>query len=355
MKDKRTVQACSLAHDIGNAPFGHAGEEALRSCCCSSFQYEGNAQSFKVLTHLAEKDAGFNGLNLTYRTLLGIVKYPPGQDQGKPLYPGDYDKVKRWSIEHGIKLKTIDCEIMDLADEIAYAAHDLEDSLRLNFFTIDELLYNFSLCSLKTAEKIKKTENKLSAKETPEEAEEARKKLLNAKKEAKEAKKVEKKLSDLIEEAKDKAKKAKTYDSSEEYSILFKKELNSLIIDSLINDVGLVEDSSGKQILGYITFKKLAKSLKKFTFDGVQRNPKVMEYELRGKQIIKGLYDFYMSENYNKDLKLLPAEFRHKDLISAKFREYKKRTIIDYIAGMTDEFATKEYIKYYGETSLVEK
>ena len=340
LEDTRTVQTCSLAHDIGNAPFGHAGEEALKSCC-PKLKFEGNAQTFRVLTHLAEKHPDFNGLNLTYRTLLGIVKYPPGQDQGKQLYNECYNKVKKWSREHGIKLKTIDCEIMDLADEIAYAAHDLEDSLRLKFFTIDELLYKFQLSSQKTAEEVKKAENKLSAKETTEDAEEARKKLLNAKKDAEEAKKAEDKLSKLVEKAEGKAKKANTYESSEEYSILFKKELNSLLINSLVNDIDLVEDK-----LGYKTFKKLAQNLKKFTFDGVQRDPEIMEYELRGRQIIKGLYNIYMDENYNKDLKLLPAEFRE---------ENTERTIIDYIAGMTDEFATKEYIKYYGETSLVEQ
>ena len=114
----------------------------------------------------------------------------------------------------------------------------------------------------------------------------------------------------------------------------------------MINDVGLVKDSNGDDKLGYKTLKNLASGLKKITFDGVQRNPKIAEYELRGKQVVSGLYDFYMNENYNKNLILLPAEFREPN---------KERTIIDYISGMTDEFAAHEYMKYYGKTSLITK
>ena len=79
LRDLQTVQTCSLAHDIGNPPFGHAGEIFL-SNCWEGLSYEGNAQTFRVLTHLEEKHYDYNGLNLTLRTLLGTVKYPFSQE-----------------------------------------------------------------------------------------------------------------------------------------------------------------------------------------------------------------------------------------------------------------------------------
>jgi dGTPase len=202
LKDLQTVQTCSLAHDIGNPPFGHAGEIFL-SNCSNGLSYEGNAQTFRVLTHLEEKHHSYNGLNLTLRTILGTVKYPFSQAQNdeKYLYDDDYKKIKQWESDYNLSLKSLDCEIMDLADEIAYAAHDLEDSLRFKYFTIGELLHEFQNSKYNDVYDI---------------------------------------LTGIIAKARNFANKAKTYETSEEYSILFKKELTSLIVDTLITDIGLV-------------------------------------------------------------------------------------------------------------------
>ena len=141
LKDIITVQTCSLAHDIGNPPFGHAGEIFLNSVCKES-PYEGNAQTFRILNTLEERHWDFNGLNLTIRTMLGVVKYfkpefvtsknTDGTEIRTPnkkfLYNKDYELVNKWLNEYEISHKTIDCEIMDLSDEIAYAIHDLEEA-----------------------------------------------------------------------------------------------------------------------------------------------------------------------------------------------------------------------------------
>ena len=189
LKDTLTVQACSLAHDIGHPPFGHSGEETLNNISQSGVRFEGNAQTFRILHHLEEKHFDFNGLNLTYRTLLGTVKYfqTHAQNGHKFLYDKDYDFVKKIVDKHKLTLKTIDAEIMDIADEIAYAAHDLEDAFYFKSFTIDELLYEF---------------------------------------------KINKKYKDayelfrsIVKKSKKFASKAKTYKTSEEYLILFKKQI----------------------------------------------------------------------------------------------------------------------------------
>jgi dGTPase len=301
LKDTLTVQTCSLAHDLGNPPFGHAGEVFLSEY--SSLPYEGNAQSFRILTHLEEKHHKFNGLNLTLRTLLGTVKYfnNYGQNKGKFLYDDDYQKVKEWSDSFEVELKTIDCEIMDIADEIAYAAHDLEDALKLKYFTVGELLHEFKNSKFKGAYS---------------------------------------ELEPIIDKAQKFASNSHSYNSSEEYSILLRKEITSGVINTLIEDVGLIEDN-GVFKIGYQKFEDLAKGLKKLTFHAIKRNTGIVEYENLGKHILMSLYEMYMDYSYNKNLILLPAEYRDE--------EHWERTVLDYIGGMMDIFAIQQYEKYFGK------
>lgn len=305
MEDTLTVQACALAHDIGNPPFGHAGEIFL-SECSPGFSYEGNAQSFRILNHVEDKFYDCNGLNLTLRTLLGVVKYPFNKDANpqKFLYDEDYLLVKSWASKYSINLKTIDCEVMDISDEIAYAAHDLEDALRMKFFTIDDLLYEFKKSEFKSCLPI---------------------------------------LQKTVKEAKGFADKAHAYKTSEEYSILFLRELTSSLVNLLVTDVGLINEKS-KPKLGYKKYESIAVGLKKLTFKAVKRRPDVIRYELMGKKVLHGLYKVYSDTSFNKDLVLLPAEYRDT--------KNSERTILDYIGGMMDYYAIDQYKIYYGSNSL---
>lgn len=300
LKDYLTVQTCSLAHDIGNPPFGHAGEVFL-SKCDSNTPYEGNAQSFRVLNSLEERHYDFNGLNLTIRTMLGVVKYynKHSQENKKFLYNEDYDLVKEWLNKYNLKHRTIDCEIMDISDEIAYAIHDLEDALKLKYFTIDEILYEFSI-----SDKYKEVS-------------------LDFKK--------------IIIKAKRFAEKAKTYKTSEEYSMLFRKELSSQLVAALVLDIGLTKD--GK--LGYLTYGKLAEGLKKLTFHAIKRQTDIIEYEQLGKHVLTKLYEVYTDKDYNKGMVLLPANYR--------FTDKWNRKVLDYIGGMMDIYAINQYEKYFGK------
>lgn len=305
LKDTLTVQTCSLAHDIGNPPFGHAGEIFL-SQFNPKVPYEGNAQTFRILTNIEDKFHDCNGLNLTLRTLLGVVKYPnsPKQNPDKFLYENDYNTITEWATKHEIKLKTIDCEIMDLADEIAYAAHDLEDTLRMKYFTIDDLLFEFSISEYKHCLPV---------------------------------------LQDLVNKAKEYASNAKSYQTSEEFSILFHKELTSSIVNLLVVDVGLITSDIEKKI-GYKNYSCIAKGLKKLTFKAVKRRPDIIRYEQLGKKVLSGLYEILIDEKFNKDLVLLPADYRDKS--------DKERTILDYIGGMMDSYAIDQYKVYFGNNSL---
>ena len=143
------VEAGALAHDIGNPPFGHAGERELNKLFKNVGGFEGNAQTLRILTNVEKKKPDFPGLNLSYRTLLSVVKYfnkrdnPDGSTNKKFIYEDDYTFLKDFIDKNEIPVRTLDVQIVDLADEIAYAAHDLEDGLRVKAYIIDEILHEY--------------------------------------------------------------------------------------------------------------------------------------------------------------------------------------------------------------------
>ena len=133
--------------------------------------------------------------------------------------------------------------------------------------------------------------------------------------------------------------KATQSGTSEEYAIVLKKELTSRIVNTLCSDIGLVDGR-----LGYKQHKNLAKGLKKLLFKAILRKKDVQLYERRGEKIIRGLFEVYSDEKYNKDNILLPPELR-------SINDCKIRLVTDYISGMMDSYAAQEYEKYFGKGS----
>lgn len=309
------VEAGALAHDIGNPPFGHAGEKELDKINKAIGGFEGNAQALRILTSLEKKKPEFRGLNLTYRTLLSIVKYFKKKDDKidksqKFIYNEEYDLLKRFIDDRSITVRTLDVQIVDLADEIAYAAHDLEDGLRVKAFIIDEILHDY------------KTE--YGETESYE------------------------KLCDLVRIAKEKAGYGQKNISSAEFSKMFRQELSSIIIFTLMSDIGLVDvkpdfqEKTGTQYsqeLGFNTYAELAKGLKEITFKCINHNSDVYYYEQRGKALLH-----YLSDLYNDKKLLLPPEYR------ADEDKLQQRLICDYIAGMMDSYAISTYEKFSGKS-----
>ena len=135
-------EGLALAHDLGHPPFGHAGEDALQETMEPFGGFDHNAQSLRVVTRLEERYAGFDGLNLTWETVEGIVKHngplTGPQSKGKDLpraiteYPGYQD----------LELNTFagpEAQVASLSDDIAYNNHDIEDGLRAGLFTMYDL------------------------------------------------------------------------------------------------------------------------------------------------------------------------------------------------------------------------
>ncbi|MDO6514398.1 dGTP triphosphohydrolase [Neptuniibacter sp. 2_MG-2023] len=305
LKDSVVTETASLAHDIGNPPFGHYGEVVLNELSHGCGGYEGNAQAFRILRTLEKKHHAYDGLNLNIRTLMAVTKYffNKSQNDEKFLYDDDYDFLFAEQQKQDIAIKkSIDAEIMDLADEIAYAAHDLEDALSFGMISLGEIVHEF-----KISDRFKDA--------LPE-------------------------MQKLARYVQAEAMKSERSQTSEEYAIVLKKELTSRIVNMLCSDIGLVDGQ-----LGYKQHSQLAKGLKKLLFKAILRKKDIQLYERRGEQIIRGLFEVYSDEKYNHNNILLPPELR-------SLKDCKTRLVTDYISGMMDSYAAQEYEKYFGINSL---
>ena len=305
------AETCSLAHDLGNPPFGHYGEKILNELGDDCGGFEGNAQAFRILRTLEKKHHAYAGLNLTVRSLAGITKYfyTRAENPRKFLYDEDHAFLSGELARHGLDIrKSIDAQIMDLSDEIAYAAHDLEDALSFGIITWGEILHEFKI-SQKFADAFEP-------------------------------------FSRIAHGAHEEALKSEAQASSEEYSIVLRKEMTSQIVHELCRDIGVVDGDHGPE-LGYRSMGALATGLKSLLWKAILRKKDVQLYEKRGEKIIRGLFEVLTDKAYNKDNVLLPPELRC-------LTDSRERLVIDYIAGMMDSSAAQEYEKYFGKGSLDE-
>ena len=139
--DEDLTEGLALAHDLGHPPFGHAGERALAAVMADAGGFDHNAQSLRVVTELERKYARFDGLNLTWETLEGLVKHngpllgrrreAVSRDRSSPIARGRTSSLRTYA--------SVEAQAASLADDIAYNNHDIDDGYRAGFFTFDEL------------------------------------------------------------------------------------------------------------------------------------------------------------------------------------------------------------------------
>jgi dGTPase len=135
--DEDLAEALALAHDLGHPPFGHAGEDALNARMKPYGGFDHNAQTLRVVTRLESRYAAFDGLNLTWETLEGLVKH-----NGKVPKPAPY--IVAYNARHDLLLNThasAEAQVASLSDDIAYHSHDLDDGMRFGLFGPDELAH----------------------------------------------------------------------------------------------------------------------------------------------------------------------------------------------------------------------
>jgi len=265
LKNTVVCETAALAHDIGNPPFGHYGETILNDLAKDIGGYEGNAQALRILRTLEKKHHAHPGLNLNIRTLMAVTKYfnNKSQNQKKFLYDDDYQFMLTELKKHNLNItKSIDAKIMDLADEIAYAAHDLEDAMSFGMIGLGEILHEF---------KISKDYNSAYTK-----------------------------MSEIAQEAQKTAIESSRMDTSEEYSIVLRKELTSIIVNTLCRDIGLVNGE-----LNYQAHADLAGGLKKLLFKAILRKISLFMKSM-GRKLLKGFFRYTLTMNLIKIICCFP-------------------------------------------------
>jgi dGTPase len=278
------AEAIALVHDVGHTPFGHGGEEILNEIMKDHGGFEHNRQTLRVVDLLEEKYADFPGLNLTYEVREGIMKHETFYDH--PL-PSEFDPHER---------ATLECQLVSLADEIAYHCHDIDDGLASDVLKEEEL--NDVALWRNLVEGLGKQYDLLSPSQR-------RHQMVR--------KLIDFEVSDLI------------------------RETNNNIKENRIKSLEDVRAAKENIVQFSDSTRKLNRQLKEFLFGKMYRHYRMIRMADKAKRIIAQLFEVYMD---NSDQ--LPPSFRHqfKD-------EDKMQFICDYIAGMTDRFALQEYKKLF--------
>jgi len=282
-------ETISLSHDLGHTPFGHAGEDSLNECMDIYGGFDHNIQTVRIVTLLENKYYNFKGLNLSIETIDGLVKH-----NGKVQNQKKFNKILgknffKNSINY-LKSPSLEAQIASISDDIAYNSHDLEDGLRANLYTIEDLK-NIPILS----KIIRKHEKFINSKGRELVSRQIIRDIINEM------------VSDIILNTKKNIKKQKIYSIKDIYN---SKNL-------------LVSFSKEMQLFD--------KSIKSFLKEKMYFSENVLKKTNKGKKIIKFLF---------LKIKKNPLKFIKKSIYERKNIE---RNICDYIAGMTDRYAINLY------------
>lgn len=299
--DEDLAEVVALAHDLGHTPFGHAGEEALNAATASFGGFDHNAHALKLVTQLEHRYAQFDGLNLTWETLEGMVKHNgPITAEKKPI-PGPIVSYNaKWSLD----LTTwpgLEAQIAAMADDIAYINHDIDDGMRAELFHVADLR-DAPLVGPHVSAAVAQFGADLE-------------------------------LGRLIGE--------------------IVRRFMSVLIDDLLSETrrrlaaaspGSAADvRAAKHALAAFSpeMAKQVRALKQFLFTRMYRHPKVVGPMKNAKSVVTALV-----ETFNAKPDLLPADWAKNCGVPGDARTVS--VVRDYIAGMTDNFALAEYARVVG-------
>lgn len=277
------TEAICLAHDLGHPPFGHAGEAILNRLMCDQGGFNHNTQSFRIVTALEKRYPHFDGLNLTYETRQGMIKHRAAHDKNDPE---QYEPEKRRSVE---------AQIADLADEMAYNAHDLEDGLRAGLFPVD------ALDQLEIWQTLRQEVGWLGGP-----------------------------LDDLTRHAIIRALIGHTVTD------VLHATSQRLAENHL--DSALKVQSHHENVVGYSPSLALQiKSLKNFLYREMYHHYRLVRMHEKAERFITQLFEAYI-----KEPAMLPTATQKKLATNDKYR-----VITDYLAGMTDRYALDEWERLF--------
>ncbi|MEM7192401.1 MAG: deoxyguanosinetriphosphate triphosphohydrolase [Pseudomonadota bacterium] len=300
--DEDLTEAVALAHDLGHPPFGHAGERALDAAMSDAGGFDHNAQSLRVVTKLERIYARFDGLNLTWETLEGLVKHNgPLETADTPIPEPILEYCQMHDLELG-SYASIEAQIAALADDIAYNAHDIDDGYRAGCFTFEEL------ASIPLAGRY---------------------------------------LEALNDAYPDLDPSRRLYE--------LKRHLITAMVNDLLGETGRRIEAlplanadavrAAKQATVSFSASLSAEldELRKFLFERVYRHKRVMRIMGDAEDIVVELFDRYL-----RDPEALPPEWRTE--AKGEDSRASARHVADFIAGQTDRYALAEHRRLFDAT-----
>ena len=281
------TEAIALAHDLGHTPFGHAGQDALNECMAAHDGFEHNLQSLRIVDKLEERYGAFDGLNLMLATRAGILKHcPPAKARQLGVIGQRFLEDRR---------PTLEAQICNLADEIAYNNHDVDDGLRSGLITLEEL-ESIGLF----ARHVKEARTEFPQLAGRRLIHETVRRMIDAQ------------VTDLLCET-----------------------------DARIKGAGVTTLADVEQAPPLVGFSSQMEAenreLKNFLRTRLYRHYLVVRMTSKARRIVRDLFDAFVA-----DPRLLPEQYQHNAQ-----KEGAHRIVADYIAGMTDRYAVKEHRRLF--------
>ena len=291
--DEDLVEAIALAHDLGHTPFGHAGQDVLDECMRAHGGFEHNLQSLRVVDHLEQRYPAFDGLNLCFETREGILKHC-SRRHAELIEAAEPGGIASRFIAGG--QPSLEAQLCNLADEVAYNAHDVDDGVRSGLIELEQLL-EVELVR-EHCEAALQAHPTLTGKRL---LFETIRRMLSAQ------------VCDIIDATR------------------------AALATAAPADVGAVR-SAERPLLRFSTdMRAKSTALKRFLFANLYRHPQVQATRARAEQVLRDLFDAYTGDPAE-----LPPDFAG--------RPDGSRACADYIAGMTDRFAIREHQRLTGQS-----
>jgi dGTPase len=292
--DEDLVEAIALAHDLGHTPFGHAGQDALNACMAGHGGFEHNLQSLRVVDALEERYPDFDGLNLCFETREGILKHCSLANAQR------LEREEPGGVGHRFIARTqpsLEAQLCNLADEIAYNAHDIDDGVRSGLITLEQVA-QVPLFGRHCAQ-VEREHPQLQGRR-------------------------------LLYEA-------------------IRRMLSAMVYDVIAATQAALQEhrpgsaDAARALPPIVCFSAATRSeaaeLKGFLFHNLYRHPRVTETTGQAQEIVRELFERYLAD---------PAEMQ----AGFAARSDAARAVADYIAGMTDRYAMREHERLTGRRLL---
>lgn len=297
--DEDLAESLALSHDFGHTPFGHVGEDVLNDLMSDYGGFDHNAQSLRIVTMLEQQYAEFDGLNLCWETLEGLVKHNGPVTGNIPQTFLDFNE--KWDLEL-CSHASLEAQCAAVADDIAYNAHDLDDGLRARLFHLDDL---------KDVPLAGEALNAVLSKYPELDDHRLRHEI------------VRRQITVMVEDVINNAKANLS-------------ELKPVLVSDIRD--------CGKTLVCFSDkMQSREKGIKAFLFDRMYRSPDIMNMRDGAETIIRNLFDVYLNETGDmpNGLKRLGMKNKSND---------RPRIIADFIAGMTDSYAISEHERLFDVT-----